>query len=336
MRILFIGPYSYGSTTKMRGDIIRNMFQDSSFTVIDTDNSLFKTTRIFRSLGFRYKIGPLIKNINDYIINNIIGKYDLTWIEKGVFITKKTLENIRDVTVTLVHFTPDPAFLYHKSRHFLNSLPLYDYCITTKSFEQSIYKDKGVKNLILTTQGYDPNIHTQSVNFKDKSGICFVGHYEKERAEIIRKLLTAGFEIKLAGIKWEGFVKNNSFNKNLKYYGKQVNGLEYSKLISSSLIGLGFLSNWIPELHTTRTFEIPACGTLLVTESNNETKSFFTDEQVIFYKNENEILNKIEYYMANPELLKIKSEAGYERVRSGGFNYESILKNIFSKTGFIN
>ena len=37
----------------------------------------------------------------------------------------------------------------------------------------------------------------------------------------------------------------------------------------------GLLAKWVPELHTTRTFEIPACGTALVTERNSETALVF-------------------------------------------------------------
>ena len=38
------------------------------------------------------------------------------------------------------------------------------------------------------------------------------------------------------------------------------------------------------ELHTTRTFEIPACGTILITEKNVETLSFFNPDEVIFFE----------------------------------------------------
>ena len=49
---------------------------------------------------------------------------------------------------------------------------------------------------------------------------------------------------------------------------------EYAKIISLSYFGLGLLSNWVPELHTTRTFEIPACNTCLITPKTIEIANF--------------------------------------------------------------
>ena len=331
MRILFIGPYSYGSTSKMRGDIIGKLFKDPEITIIDTDIPLNTTSRLFRSLGFRYKTGPLIKNINNYISSKISGHYDLVWIEKGVFIRKNTLITIKENSGKLIHYTPDPAFFYHKSNHFLNSLTLYDYFITTKSYEINSYKRYNVKSVILTTQGYDPTIHKPLVDFDKKNGICFVGHYEKERAYLLQKFLDAGIEIKLAGIKWDRFVKRNSLINNLKYFGESLNGLEYSKLIAGSLFGLGFLSKWIPEKHTTRTFEIPACKTILITERNEETSKYFKENDVVFYDDTGELVERVKALMQDREQLKRLSENGYNAVIKGGYDYESILRKLLTE-----
>ena len=90
----------------------------------------------------------------------------------------------------------------------------------------------------------------------------------------------------------------------------------------------GAISKWIPELHTTRTFEIPACGTALVTEQNHETQSFFNDDEAIFYTNENDLVEKITFFINNDRALEVLTQKGASRVVTSGYDYNAILKAI--------
>ncbi|MEJ8756632.1 glycosyltransferase [Pontibacter sp. H259] len=253
--------------------------------------------------------------------------YNLIWVDKAKFVTPETTLFLRSATQTLVHFTPDPAFAYHRSSLFYKHIHLYDLCVTTKSYEIEDYYNAGAKQILLVSQGFDPSVHKPTINCV-KSGICFLGHFEEERGEIIQELIDNKIEVKLAGIKWRSFAKKNSDNNFLIYYGDGVYGKEYSQLISGSLIGLGLLSKWVPELHTTRTFEIPACGTALLTEANEETSRFFTDEEAIFYDNAVQITDIIKYYLANSIELSVIAQNGRKRVRSSGYDYRSIVEKI--------
>lgn len=335
MTVLYIGHYNEGSTSKMRGEYLKKLLPNFDFTVINIDNPLQWTPRLLRSIGWRYKFGPLIKNINDYIENSLKGKYDYTivWIDKGVFILPKLVRDLKINSGKLVHFTPDPAFTYHRSNLFYKSLPLYDYCITTKSFEIQVYEKYGVKT-ILCTQGYDPFLHKSYHDFSEKRGVVFIGHKEDERESIIAKLLESRVPVTLAGNHWDKFAKRRRNNRYLDYRGKGIYGLDYAKAISSAKMGLGFLSKWIPELHTTRTFEIPACGTALITERNLEINSIFDDNEAIFYDSVEDVVEKVPYYLDNGVKLKDVTENGHRKIIEGAYNYPGILKRILTQIGF--
>lgn len=333
-RFLYIGIYSEGSTSKMRADKLIKMLDGWECKVIDTNIPKQSCNKFWQSLGFRKKIGPVIWRVNKYVLGRLEHEhYDLIWVDKAIYLTQKTTGILRDKTDKLVHFSPDPAFKFHRSHHFEKSAQIYDYLITTKSFELDDYVNAaGAKEKVLfATQGYDKNIHRPLVAWKDKHGLVFIGHAEEGRKHTLQQLLNAGLDVTLAGIEWDGFAERNKGNPHLNYLGQGVFGEDYVKAICSGLFAWGSVSKWIPEKHTTRTFEIPACKTALVTERNEELLGFFSDEEVIYYADEQDMVSRIVYYDQHRDELKAIIEAGYKAVTEGGYDYESIIKHLLDK-----
>ena len=331
MKVLYIGQYTNGTTSKMRADTLRSILKSQIFKIIDTHVPFYNTQRFWRSFGFRYKWGPLIKNTNKYIVASLKEEtYDLIWIDKAVFIAPKTTALLGSKAVKLVHFTPDPAFTFHKSKLFLKSLPYYDFLVTTKSYElEQYYKYIKTEKVLYTTQGFDAKLHKPSKQlFSKKEGFVFIGHYEDQRAVVLEKLLQNDIKITLAGIKWNRFAKKHQNNPNLTYLGDGVYGKDYVTTLQNAKMAWGALSKWVPELHTTRTFEIPACGTALVTERNLETQSFFKDDEVIFYTNENDLIEKITFFMNNDKPLEVLTKKGAKRAVTSAYDYNAILNAI--------
>jgi spore maturation protein CgeB len=316
----------------MRGEYLKQLLPEDDFLIINTDDPINATSSLLRSVGWRYKKGPLIRNINNHIRKSLNGKYDyeLVWIDKGVFIDPDIICSLKKSSAKLVHFTPDPAFTYHRSKLFYEAIRFYDYCITTKSFEIESYRKYGVKT-IFCTQGYDHQVHKPYHSFTEKNGVVFIGHKEEEREYIVSELVDKNVKVTVAGNHWDKFAAKRKHKSNLIYKGKGIFGEEYARELSAALIGLGLLSKWVPELHTTRTFEIPACRTALVTEHNPEIGSVFSDDEVIYYDDADEAVTKIEYYLSKKDRLLPFIEGGYQKVTGGGYNYVEILRKILNQ-----
>ena len=170
MRLLYIGQYGIGSTSRMRADKLRSILSDWDFKIIDTNIPFRNTSRFSRSFGFRFKRGTLIHGTNHFIISQIESKhYGLIWVDKGVFITEQTTKMLRERTDKFVHYTPDTAFHQNKSIHFYKSIPYYDFLITTKSFEKEHYLNYiSEDKLLFTTQGFDKDVHRPFIILKKK------------------------------------------------------------------------------------------------------------------------------------------------------------------------
>jgi len=332
MKILYIGPYGKGTTTRMRGETIKKLMPKCSLEVINTHIPFFKTARIFRSLGFRYKWGPLLDNINKYIKEYCPSDYDMIWIDKAIFIYPELMKWLRSKAKVLVHYTPDTAFYENTSRHFRQTISLYDYVISTKTYEKEKYlKLVPPEKFILTIQGFDRSVHYSRNNFDQKtSEVVFIGLCEKARERIVSYLLENKIPVKIGGKGWGSFVRRNG-TRNLKFIGEKIFDDQYAEEISKSRYALGLLNKNFPELHTTRTFEIPACGTALLTERNTETTSFYEEDDAIFYDDFKELRDKIHYYDNNLKSLEAITCKGQKAVYEKGYDYESILKVILDR-----
>ena len=320
----------------MRGEAIKEILCPKIFDVIDTHLPFFNTHRLWRSIGFRYKSGPLINNINKYIVQGLAQEsYDLIWVDKAVFITPNTTSFLKQKTSRLVHTTPDMAFYANKSRLFYASLPFYDFCITTKTIELDVYHKYLQKPKVLfMPQGFSKEIHTPHHSFSQKEdAIVFIGLAEPSRFKIAEAILANNLKLKLVGFGWGSFVAKHKDNKNLQFLGTALYGDDYSYLISSSKFALGLLSKQFKELHTTRTFEIPACGTALLTEQNQELNGFFENDEVIFYENQNELISKIKYFIKQEQEQELEelTKKGLKKVHNLGYDYTSIISKILNQ-----
>lgn len=337
-RVLYIGQFCKGSTSKMRAEAIDRILRPSTFNVIDTSIPIKFTHRIFRSLGFRFLKGPLIRNVNKFIITNLsqathCNGYDLIWVDKAVFITSNTSHLLREYSRKLIHYTPDMAFEFNRSYLFESSIHFYDLLITTKSPElQEYLRYVDVKKLMFVTQGFSKKIHRPLVDSSKKEEcIAFVGLAEPSRMRIIELLIEAKIKVKVAGKGWSQFVKKNKNNPFLKFETDSLADNDYSLFISSAAIAWGALSKKFNEQHTTRTFEIPACGSVLLTEYNHEIASYFNEDEVIFYRSESELLQKVRHFLKHPRILEKISMKGFERVHSDARDYESIISGILNQ-----
>jgi spore maturation protein CgeB len=318
----------------MGGENLKAILQGAVFEVVNIDEPIYRTNSLFRSLGWRYHRGPLVNNVAKFIQAKVSGYYDLVWIDKGVFIDAHVLDGIKGALK--VHYTPDTGIIFNRSGAFFRSIPLYDYCITTKSFEMDAYREKGAREVLFCTQGYDMRVHRPYVPFEKKDGVVFVGHCESARESILAGLLESDIKVTLAGPNWERFASKYRNKGRLFYLGKGVYGEDYGRLLSGGLVGLGLLSRWFPERHTTRTLEIPACGTALATERNEDTAAIFGEGEAMFYADGKELIEKVKKAFTDRTFLQTVTEEGHARVVNGAFDYVSILRRLLREMQIIN
>jgi len=318
----------------MRAERLRAVTPGWQWDWVDTDAPMRSSARLWRTLAFRTKRGKAVGRINAAVENAVRAEsYDMVWVDKGVFLKVETVAWLRSLAKRIIHFTPDTAFHANRSRHFEAALDRYDLLVTTKSFELEGYRSRGAgERLLLTTQGYDATLHSPAEGDPQRRReVVFVGLAEPDREHCLGLLLDRGVPVRLGGRGWQRFRRKYRDCPHLAFEGEEIFGEAYASMLRGSWVGAGLLSKRFPELHTTRTFEIPACGTILATVANSETSSYFEPGEVLFFRDHEDLAASVLDLFRQPEdSLRQKAEAGRKRVLSDGRDYDSILTNILA------
>ena len=116
---------------------------------------------------------------------------------------------------------------------------------------------------------------------------------------------------------------------------------EMIRKYSESKISLGFLEVYDQHnpaavvrqhLHL-REFEAPMSGALYFTNWCNELADFYEpDKEVVIYRNEHELLDKIRYYLNHPAEAELVRRAGHRRALAN-HTYQKRFRDLFAKLG---
>lgn len=337
-KCLFIGIRTTGTTSCLRSQALQRAIPEANWQFIDTDVPFHSALRISRSLAFRLRFGPAVGAINQYVKDRLATeRYDLIWVDKGVCLWPSVVRTLRSRATRLVYYTPDTSFLNNHSRFFNQTIGLYDRVVTTKSLELDEYSRRMDRSrLLLLTQTYDRHLHFSRYEFEQKRPeAVLIGLCEPDREECVKRLLDAEINVRIGGKGWESFLRRHQRSLFLHFEGDAVFGDHYAEVLGRASVGLGLLTRRFPELHTTRTFEIPACGTLLATLDNKEVRGFFGPDEALFFRSYQELARSVAQLLANPSELRRITEAGHRRVTSGPFDNDSMVARVLSDIGLM-
>lgn len=241
---------SIKKNTSVNSTVIYNYNNRKSLCFIE---KLFVKIRIPLDLSFfNYRF------LKELIFKN----YNMVIIIKGnnIFPISLLLTKIFFPDILLISWSLDNMIKLHNSSiYFKLSVPIYDIIFTTKSNTIEEFTKLKAKRVQYITQAYSKFEHFYDGYFKDFDfGILFIGSPEDDRIEKLKFLSEKNIKVNVFGNGWGKYdLKNYS---NIKIHNRELLGSDFRKAISSSKISLNFLRKINDDIHTSRTFEIPACG----------------------------------------------------------------------------
>jgi spore maturation protein CgeB len=358
VKILFLGEIGPGQTSLMRmramarlGHVVHG---------INTIEPWKRASWLSRQVQRRSSRGGVVEEINRSVLAATREFCpNLIWAEKQEFLRPETVVALRKMGARLVHFTPDPYFSleWKRTRLMDEAMGDFDVLIYCKVYERNQYAAFG-KPLVYMPLGYCDEVHRPlpSDDPRWSCAIGFLGGWEPRRERLLHVVATAGIDLKIRGGYWE-FLRDGKWTPRRQIILGQLAGYErfrfhrdeflahawqggevyvddYARALTAAKIGLGLLRRACPDQHTTRTFEIPACGSMLLADRTAEHQAFFNEgKEAEFFESSEELLDKAKFYCANETARKQIAMAGYKRCIDGKYAYVHRLRTALNAVG---
>jgi len=276
------------------------------------------------------------RKVASFLEQEIIGSnFDLAIVDNGDVIGLKTMRIIKLNARKCINFNLDNPFVTRDGsrwRLHLTTIKHYDLIIYPRiSSVHEAYR-MGAKKAARIFQMADELLHRPIMKYNEKlkerkGHIVFIGSWMQGRGEFMMTLLEHGLEITIYGPRWE---KAPEY-KYLKHctVARWIGDEEYVRLISCADIAIGLTSEQNLDLHTTRSIEIPAIGTLLCAKRSADHMLLYEDGvEAIFFDTADDCAHKCLELLSKRALLAKIAENGHERCKRNGNYNETVLKSI--------
>ncbi|MFH0965715.1 MAG: glycosyltransferase [Planctomycetota bacterium] len=341
MLLLYVADLSPGGTAAMRMRVLR----DLGLEVIPFDTARpapagsRPCARLLRRLEFHCSLGRLNRDLRDFAA---AASPNVVWVDKGLCVRKDTLAAIRDAThALLVHYNPDDPFADRSLRRrllwrtFVSAIPLYDLHFVPRVENVADYAQRRARKVVRFHRGYHPALHRRLPPGPwcappYLSDVCFPGAFEPQRRNDLLFLLRSGAPLTIWGRTWRTSRRLAPFSDH--FIPRTPLGEEYVQVINGAGICLNFLRRANRDRENSRTFEIPACGTFLLGERNDEQLALFEEgKEAEFFSSREELLDKARFYLAHDDARRRLADAGCARCLSSPYSYRDRLKAMLAE-----
>jgi spore maturation protein CgeB len=259
---------------------------------------------------------------------------DVVLVAKGAYVFPRTLRQLRALGGRLVNYATDDPFNDRAADGWLRSaIPEYDLYACTKRAIMGDVHDAGCRRTAFVRFGYDPEAHfpdrsaTAEETREFASDVVFAGGADADRLPYINALLSIP-NLKLA-------IYGGYWHRQPEPYRRLgrgiVTGRRYRLALGGAKIALGLFREANRDGHSMRTFEIPACGTLLCAPRSSEHDEIFRDGvEAVYFDGPEDLRSQVIRYLNDDEARTRIALAGFQAVTEGSHTYADRIVEMSS------
>lgn len=309
----------------------------------DPAGSSLLPRNILRRAQNKYLIGPALKRLNDDFLTRVETlRPELIFIYRGTHLHAATIRAIKaqyPQTIVVGYnnddpFAPNqPRYLW---RHFLAAVPIYDLVLAYRHHNLAEFTAAGAQRVELMRSWYVPaRNHPVVLDAAEREmydcDVVFVGHYEPDhRLECLEAIVRQGFRLRLFGPAkyWQKPLASSSVLRQFASV-QMVLGEEYNRALCGAKVALCFLSKLNRDTYTRRCFEIPATGTMMLSEYTDDLAGLYrAGTEADYFHNVGELLEKLELYVHDEARRREVAAMGLRRVAADGHDVDSRMRQL--------
>lgn len=267
-------------------------------------------------------------------------------------IIKKITESKKIITFNW--FTDDHWRFDNFSKYYASC---FHWISTTDSQAKEKYHKIGYKNVIKTQWACNHFLY-RPFDLPKIYDVSFIGQPHGNRKKIIEKIKKAGINIECWGRGWPNgrisqeemirIFSQSKINLNLTKSSGAISWKTPLKVFlykKKEKIKLAFPNQWLDNLKSIlgktreqikgRNFEVPGCRCFLLTGDADNLKDYYKDgKNIVIYKNTNDMIDKIRYYLKHNKEREAIALSGYKQTLKE-HTYEKRFNEIFKIIGLI-
>jgi spore maturation protein CgeB len=261
-------------------------------------------------------------------------------VDGGEWVTPDVIRTLREHAPRIINYNIDDPLGPRDMRRFASyrmSLPHYDYVFVVRAPNVDEARRLGARAVVRVWRSADEIVHAPRVlddedHRRWDCDVLFLGTWMPERGPLLLRIAELGVPLTIRGDRWAKAPEWNSLRGYWK--GPSIWGDDYAKAIQCARINLGLTSKGNRDLHTTRSLEIPALGSLFCAERTEEHSSMYVDgEEAVFWSTPEECAAVCKSLLADgPKRLRI-SERGRQRLVRNGHLNNQVMQHLLEASG---
>jgi spore maturation protein CgeB len=265
---------------------------------------------------------------------------DIIWVNQGEFLGRSTLARLLSIGAPIINYASDNPFgpeLYRRFTQYRKSMDLYDLVVVVFSDALLLARAAGAKRVIRRFLSADEIAHLAygETHMRKVHDVSFVGTWHRDgRGDLIAALVAKGVPVTLWGDRWDrdpNWARIKKAWRGPGIYGEK----EYATVVGESRICLGLVNHLAGNLHTHRSTEIPAIGSLLCAKRTVEHEAMYLDgEEAVFWDTPEECARLCSDLLQDEPRRSAIAAAGRRRaIRNAYFN-ETVMAGVLDELGF--
>jgi spore maturation protein CgeB len=258
---------------------------------------------------------------------------ELVIVLKGVYVGAAEVLGMRATGAFVCIINHDDFFSANPSNHSAlqrEALPHYDFVFATR--EVNVAEVAPINpNVEFFPFAYHPRLHRPvPIPPQFETDVVFVGTWEAERCALLEQLVQ---QVPARYAIWGSLWSRAGRRSPLRPYltGRDALEDDQCRALGGAKIALAFLRKQNRDDYTQRTFEIPACGGLLLAERTARHSAFYREgvEAELFDPDDPaELIQKVRALLADPERRDAIRSAGQAAVARQHHTYRDRLLRL--------
>jgi len=284
------------------------------FTWKEADPSLFSRS-FSHKVAWRLAWQFLAKSSNQKLMQ-IADDFqpDLIFVVSPNLVQPKSIKALQKHGLAFVFFTDNPLDQHHThSNSWLRQgLPLWDAVFIWSQQLVNELVQKGIKNVFFHPFCSDVQYHFPKKQLNPIYDVAFIGNWDDSRKREQYLKAISDYRLGLWGSDyWLTRCQETSLRS---FFEGMCTYREIPDILGSAKMGLNILRPQNEMGHNIRTFEIPASGTMMLSERSQELLNLFEeDKEAVYFSNPDELNEKVTYLLQNNHLIHSIAKAGYQK-----------------------